>query len=525
MEMEEDMEVELVFVAHEIDLDYEYDAARYFDFTREETPAEAREADCWFESAKSYPPSPFVTKLFLGEDILLENVNTSPKPKNIESTTSSLDGDCNVDVGQEFCAMDIINRDCEGTDRGIFGNFQKVLNQPHGSTFYNHLTSSKPKGKVNTSVKPSFLKSSTLMKPTASLLAKQTCGPQVGSRFQMLSVQNNEKSSTSGVESQAPKRQKLEGGHLRKVADVTVKAQTNLVHKVPKKDVQDGAISAHAKLKLTIPREPELETAHRAQRIRPKSGTEPEQVTLAARRFKARPFNRKIFEAPSLPLPKRSAPKLPEFQEFHLKTLERATQNASAISLSSHHSKDSEKGLDKCSSIVAENGNRESRRPSTMGAPKQDGQNSVHQFKARPLNKKIFSSKGDIGVFRNSKRETTVPMEFNFLSGKRIQHNPLTDLFSKLSLTTELQPNNGSQLKIHQPSSIPVKGSKENRLNSFRPEHKITDSVKEKPPVFGGKQIQCGSDECKAAISNKLNIRFANYDGLLMLTVLLSLFV
>lgn len=38
-------------------------------------------------------------------------------------------------------------------------------------------------------------------------------------RFQMLSVQNKEKSlcSSFGVESQAPKRQKLEGGHLRKV--------------------------------------------------------------------------------------------------------------------------------------------------------------------------------------------------------------------------------------------------------------------------------------------------------------------
>lgn len=38
-------------------------------------------------------------------------------------------------------------------------------------------------------------------------------------RFQMLSAQNKEKSlcSSSGVESQAPKRQKLEGGHLRKV--------------------------------------------------------------------------------------------------------------------------------------------------------------------------------------------------------------------------------------------------------------------------------------------------------------------
>lgn len=38
-------------------------------------------------------------------------------------------------------------------------------------------------------------------------------------RFQMLHFENNEKSlcSSSGVESQAAKRQKLDGGHLRKV--------------------------------------------------------------------------------------------------------------------------------------------------------------------------------------------------------------------------------------------------------------------------------------------------------------------
>lgn len=54
--------------------------------------------------------SAFVAKLFLREDVLLENVNTSPKPKNIESTTSSVDGDCNLGVGQEFYAMDVTNR-------------------------------------------------------------------------------------------------------------------------------------------------------------------------------------------------------------------------------------------------------------------------------------------------------------------------------------------------------------------------------------------------------------------------------
>lgn len=43
--------------SYEIDLDYEFDAARYFDFGRPETQSEAREAELWFETAGSYPPS------------------------------------------------------------------------------------------------------------------------------------------------------------------------------------------------------------------------------------------------------------------------------------------------------------------------------------------------------------------------------------------------------------------------------------------------------------------------------------
>lgn len=45
------------FVSLEIDLDYEFDAVRFFDLSREETFAEAWEAQLWFESAGSYPPS------------------------------------------------------------------------------------------------------------------------------------------------------------------------------------------------------------------------------------------------------------------------------------------------------------------------------------------------------------------------------------------------------------------------------------------------------------------------------------
>lgn len=61
------MEIEApqVFVAHEIDLDYEFDAVRFFDFSVEETPAQASQAQLWFQSAGSYPPSRPFSPLFL----------------------------------------------------------------------------------------------------------------------------------------------------------------------------------------------------------------------------------------------------------------------------------------------------------------------------------------------------------------------------------------------------------------------------------------------------------------------------
>ncbi|KAH9777533.1 TPX2 importin domain-containing protein [Citrus sinensis] len=435
--MEEEMEVELpVFEAREIDLEYEFDAARFFDFTREESFAEAREAELWFESAPNYPPSPFVAKLFLREDILLENVNTSPKTK----VTSAPENDSDNGMGAECSITNVEDTDCAGMIKGIFsnlqsGNLQKVPNQLLNLTtgeqcaalsnsligleFYDHISHDKVKSNAK-SAKKAHSRSSTLMKPTTSHLAKQNRPVQVGnSRFQMQLVQSGDRSlcNSSLVESQAAKRQKLEGGHLRK----------------------DGTIdknSLHARLRLTIPREPDLETANRAQRIRPKVIAEQENISATAHRFKARPLNRKILEAPTLPLPKKSMPRLPEFQEFHLKTLERAMQHTSAISSSSLHCTASDKSLqelDKASAVLG-NGNREFERPSGMNTVKQDGCDVMHNFKALPLNKKIFSSKGEIGVFRNSKQETTVPMEFNFQTERKVRPNPPVELFSKMTL-------------------------------------------------------------------------------------------
>ncbi|XP_059065904.1 protein TPX2 isoform X2 [Cryptomeria japonica] len=78
-------------------------------------------------------------------------------------------------------------------------------------------------------------------------------------------------------------------------------------------------------LKLTRPKEPDLVTSQRARPTRVKSSAELEEEMLAnIPKFKARPLNKKILEAPTLPPLPRSTPQLPEFQEFNLRTEERA---------------------------------------------------------------------------------------------------------------------------------------------------------------------------------------------------------
>ncbi|MED6167668.1 hypothetical protein PIB30_004885 [Stylosanthes scabra] len=456
-EEEEDMEIENeVYVSHEIDLDYEFDAARFFDFTVQESPVQARLAELWFETATSYPPSPFVSKLLLRAD----DVSASA----LECTH----GD---------------SKTVAGVMQDIAMQLQPLQVNSTGLTFTSKTTGSSLKSKAKSTAR----KGSTLMKPTASQLAKQNRAPQsVASRFQKLS-QNKELnlSTFSGVETQASKRQKLEDGLSRKVGDVM--QQTNFVHKAPNKVVTTEENSRHTKLRITIPREPDLETAHRAQRIRPKNVVEAEHVRVAGSRFKARPLNRKILNAPSLPLPKRSTPQLPEFQEFHLKTWERAMQYSSATPSSLLHCNDSNKGMDKTPVVSSTvNRTRDLRRPSAMSAPKHDGLDFAHNFKARPLNKKILSSKGDIGVFRNRKQEPTVPTEFSFQTEKRIQHNLPIDLFSKLSLTSEIQSNNASPINLPQHSKV------------FR---------KDKPFIFGGNKIHSGTENCMSEVGSRLTAR------------------
>lgn len=61
IEMDEGMDVYTMkaFKVEEFvfDIDYEFDAAQYFDFSQPETSEDTMEAERWFESAAGCPPS------------------------------------------------------------------------------------------------------------------------------------------------------------------------------------------------------------------------------------------------------------------------------------------------------------------------------------------------------------------------------------------------------------------------------------------------------------------------------------
>ncbi|OIW06007.1 hypothetical protein TanjilG_11694 [Lupinus angustifolius] len=203
------------------------------------------------------------------------------------------------------------------------------------------------------------------------------------------------------------------------------------------------------KLTLTRPKEPDFETTQRARPARMKSTAELEEEMMAKMpKFKARPVNKKILQTPTLlPIP-RSTPQPPEFKEFHLETMTRAHQNADSASIAStelsykenlgkpHH-------LTEPKTPVLQTSLRA--RPAKVKSSlelEQEELEKIPKFKARPLNKKIFESKGDIGIFCNTKKHVTEPQEFHFATNERIPPPAaMADLFEKLSLKSEQNHN------------------------------------------------------------------------------------
>ncbi|RZB75431.1 protein TPX2-like isoform X3 [Glycine soja] len=291
-------------------------------------------------------------------------------------------------------------------------------------------------------------------------------------------------------ENQAIKRQKLDEGKSRQIMNVkhqtlphnksklglTVSTSTSKSHKEDRKvyvretpatpasvpfvsmaemmkkfqsstrDLSLPIVVSHTKPKLTLtrPKEPEFETSQRIRPARVKSSAELEEEMMAKiPKFKARPLNKKILQTATLPPVPRSTPQLPEFKEFHLETLARAHQNADTASIAStevSHKESSRKPyLTEPKTPLLQTSLR-ARPPKVKSSLEleQEELEKAPKFKARPLNKKIFESKGDIGVFCHTKKHVTEPQEFHFATDERIPPPAaMADLFGKLSMKSE----------------------------------------------------------------------------------------
>ncbi|KAL9297734.1 hypothetical protein ACSQ67_023630 [Phaseolus vulgaris] len=218
------------------------------------------------------------------------------------------------------------------------------------------------------------------------------------------------------------------------------------------RDLALPSIVSHTKPKLTLtrPKEPDFETSQRIRPTRVKSSQELEDEMMAKiPKFKARPLNKKILQTATLPPIPRSTPQPPEFKEFRLETWARAHQNADTASISStevsHKQGNSWKPhLTEPKTPLLQTSLR-ARQPkvkSSLELEQEELQN-IPKFKARPINKKIFESKGDIGIFCNTKKHVTEPQEFHFATDKRIPppDSSMADLFGKLSLMSEPECN------------------------------------------------------------------------------------
>ncbi|CAN1230975.1 Protein TPX2 [Linum perenne] len=304
-------------------------------------------------------------------------------------------------------------------------------------------------------------------------------------------VKNPSGTPTLAHENQAIKRQKLEDGQSRQILNLkppqplTHKSRlglstsnSNTASKIQKEErkveskvyarepaVQNPFISTaemmkkfetstrdgKPKLTLTRPQEPAFETAQRIRPVKIKSTAELEQEMLAKiPKFKARPVNKKILEAPLLPAIPRSTPQPPEFQEFHLETAARANHNAESASVVSEATRQQNNEwkphLTEPKTPLLQTSLRA--RPLKVKSSFEleiEELEKMPKFKAKPLNKKIFESKGELGIFCNTKKQVTVPKEFHFAIDERIPPpNSVADMFDKLSL------NSGSH-DIHLP--------------------------------------------------------------------------
>ncbi|MCO5604005.1 hypothetical protein L7F22_058162 [Adiantum nelumboides] len=227
------------------------------------------------------------------------------------------------------------------------------------------------------------------------------------------------------------------------IAEMVQRFQMNLLGEFMSQD--KIALSRKRCLRLTHPKEPMLGTSMRARPPSVKSFAEQEEEILASMpKFKARPLNKRILEGPTLPPPARSTPQLPEFQEFNLKTMERALMHQHALP-----PMETLGCIENRERLCNSRGELDIERPLRFKSTREVEQDLARlpKFKARPLDKRIFSSRGDVGVYTVPKRQATIPKEFQFATDLRAEQH---DAFMKQQRNQECDENQILQHKAKQ---------------------------------------------------------------------------
>ncbi|WOK91848.1 protein TPX2-like isoform X1 [Canna indica] len=215
-----------------------------------------------------------------------------------------------------------------------------------------------------------------------------------------------------------------------------------------------SVIQRRPKLTLTRPKDPKLETAQRVRVVRIKSSAELEEEMLAKiPKFKARPLNKKILDAPACPALIRRMPQPPVFQEFHFKTMERANQHAETSSIVSSIDTSVQNQIKplkltepRCPHLETSIRARPPKIRSSQELELEELE-KIPKFKARPLNKKILESKGEIGLSCNPKPPITIPREFHFATDDRLgPPATVVDLFDKLSLHSRFSNHDNEEV-------------------------------------------------------------------------------
>ncbi|XP_020580479.1 protein TPX2 isoform X2 [Phalaenopsis equestris] len=539
-----------------VDENYEFSAPRFFDFLNKETEEQIHKAEQWFETCRSYAPSPFMPKIRKGrpgvdcpsdfgdeEKIHKEPEVLAVENHGVEQDSSVKAGELQMVVDMELidrrgsfgfdadakqCDSNIVHKEdeistsvvCLNNDSTFAFPVLDVATAPATISESDQESKKLVKYNLNEALTPK-LRSSSIKETAVTMGSQNQTAKKAASLVKQSSVLKPKNHTTQNIqgfnprksaikcpggahtknalstdisqENQAIKRQKLEGGLSKKIHNVKApvllhKSKPGLCggndlitlalkcHQEQRREVEPyistaemiqkfqsrtreielphktsfsqdtiTTIQMRPKLTLTRPKEPELETAQRVRAVRIKSTAELEEEMLAKiPKFKARPLNKKILQAPP-PLP-RSTPQHPDFHGFHFKTMERANQHVETTSLVSSVDAPSLKKfkplkLTEPRPPVLETALRA--RPIAIKSSQElelEELEKIPKFKARPLKKKILESKGDLGLHCPSKSQLTVPQEFHFATNDRLGPPPSTMMienFDKLSIHSE----------------------------------------------------------------------------------------